>query len=215
MSGRGLREQKKEKTKLAIQDAALRLFDQYEYRDVSIEQITQAAGVSRATFFRYFTNKADVVLFDVTDRLLTDALSRLPADDNPVRAFRKAIQTVDDGQAVPQRDADRQREYLMRTVAELRAKVPHHILAALPLLTAAFAKRHGRPTDDLEVRTVAGAIIGVTVATWTAVTDDLSEGFAERYVAHIDRALHKLENGVTLTGPHDTTERRQPQEGDF
>ena len=194
----GLREQKKARTKMAIQEAALRLFAEQGYQATTLEQVTKAAGVSRATFFRYFTSKADVVLYDVTDLLLADALGTLPSDQHPVRALRQAARAVHDGETIQHRDADRQREYLMRTVPELRAKVPEHILATLPLLAAAIARRHGRAAEDLEVRTVAGAIIGVAVATWIAASDDLSEGFAERYLALIDRALQKLEDGLPL-----------------
>lgn len=194
----GLRERKKARTKVAIQEAALRLFAERGYQATTVEQITEAAGVSRATFFRYFTGKADVVLYDVTDLLLVDALGNAPGDEHPVHALRTAIRSVAEQESVQHRTADRQREHLMRTVPELRAKVPEHLLAAIPLLAAAIARRHGRAADDLDARTVAGAIIGVAVATWTAVVDDLSEDFPAHYLALVDRALGKLEDGLSL-----------------
>ncbi|QWF83777.1 TetR/AcrR family transcriptional regulator [Amycolatopsis sp. CA-230715] len=201
MTGRapaGLRDRKKAKTKVAIQEATLRLFAERGYEATTVEQVTQAAGVSRATYFRYFASKADVVLYDVTDMLLVDALRALPCGQHPVRALREAAQVAQEQQTAQRRDSDQQREYLMRTVPELRAKVPEHILAALPLLAAVIAERHGRDLEDLAVRTTAGAIIGVAVATWTVVADDLSEGFAERHLALVDTALQQLEDGLPL-----------------
>ena len=191
----GLREEKKVKTKEAIQEAALRLFAARGYESTTVEQITGEAGVSRATFFRYFASKSDVVLYDVTDLPLMDVLRAVPGDRHPVRALREAIQAE---QPARHPDTEEQREYLMRTVPELRAKVPGYILAALPPLAAAIAERYGRRAEDLAVRTAAGAIIGVAVAVWTTVSDDVSEGFVQRYLEMIGTALQQLENGLPL-----------------
>jgi AcrR family transcriptional regulator len=57
----GLRERKKRDTERAIRAAALRLFLERGYADVSIDQIAEAAYVSRTTFFNYFATKEAVV----------------------------------------------------------------------------------------------------------------------------------------------------------
>lgn len=58
-----LRERKKLATWRAIRRAALELFEQHGYEVVSVEQIAEAANVSRATFFNYFATK-EAALFD-------------------------------------------------------------------------------------------------------------------------------------------------------
>ena len=58
----GLRERKKRAAQRAIRAAALRLFIEHGYGAVSIEQIAEAADVSRTTFFNYFPSKEAVVL---------------------------------------------------------------------------------------------------------------------------------------------------------
>lgn len=48
----------------AVVAAALELFQKQGYDQTSVEQIAQAAGVSRSTFFRQFGGKEDVVFAD-------------------------------------------------------------------------------------------------------------------------------------------------------
>jgi AcrR family transcriptional regulator len=59
----GLREKKKLETWRGIRTAALRLFGERGYEATTIEEIVEAAHVSRATFFNYFANK-EALVFD-------------------------------------------------------------------------------------------------------------------------------------------------------
>lgn len=57
------RADKKLETWRGIRAAALELFERQGYTATSVTQIAQAAGVSRGTFFNYFTGK-EAVVFD-------------------------------------------------------------------------------------------------------------------------------------------------------
>ena len=57
----GLRSRKKEKTRRAIEDAALELFAEQGYEATTVNQIAERAEVSTATFFRYFGTKQEVI----------------------------------------------------------------------------------------------------------------------------------------------------------
>jgi AcrR family transcriptional regulator len=59
----GLREKKKLETWRGIRTAALTLFGERGYEATTIEEIAEAANVSRATFFNYFPNK-EALVFD-------------------------------------------------------------------------------------------------------------------------------------------------------
>ncbi|MER6694588.1 TetR/AcrR family transcriptional regulator [Streptomyces minutiscleroticus] len=61
-TGMGLRERKKLATWQAIRDAALRLIDRRDFDAVSLDEIAEAAGVSRTTLFNYFASKEAIVL---------------------------------------------------------------------------------------------------------------------------------------------------------
>jgi len=58
----GLRERKRQETFERIAEASLRLFVEQGYEHTTLEQIAEAAGISRRTFFYYFKAKDDVLV---------------------------------------------------------------------------------------------------------------------------------------------------------
>jgi AcrR family transcriptional regulator len=60
----GLRERKKLATRIAIRDAAMALFAERGFAGTTMDQIADAADVSRATVFTYFPTKEDIVFGD-------------------------------------------------------------------------------------------------------------------------------------------------------
>ncbi|GHO79215.1 hypothetical protein KSD_69860 [Ktedonobacter sp. SOSP1-85] len=183
------REQKKNKTKAAIQREALQLFREQGYSATTAEQIAEAAEVSRATFFRYFPTKADIVLYDVFASKTLARFLAMPAEMKPLRALQHALLKALDETSVEEREQERQREALLRTEPELRKQMPDLFARRLPLVAEALAERLGRPHDDLEALVLAGAVVGIAMALWTVVEQDLSEGFIERHVALLNKAL--------------------------
>lgn len=76
-----------------LQDAAFELFLENGFAGTTVEQITTRAGVSRNTFFNYFTAKGDVFWVELDDSLgtLTDALASASPDARPMEAVLEAI----------------------------------------------------------------------------------------------------------------------------
>lgn len=56
-----IREEKKKKTKKAILDAAITLFNENGYENSSIEAIAKKAGVGKGTVYGYFHTKKDII----------------------------------------------------------------------------------------------------------------------------------------------------------
>ena len=52
-----------------LEEAALELFLEQGYDSTTVDQIAQRAGVSRATFFNYFSSKADVLWCAVDEEI--------------------------------------------------------------------------------------------------------------------------------------------------
>lgn len=65
--GTGLRELKKRRTYAAISDAAIALFLERGFDDVSVAEVAAAAEVSKPTLFRYFPAKEDLALHRFAD----------------------------------------------------------------------------------------------------------------------------------------------------
>lgn len=85
----GLRERKKRRTLTAIHDAAMELFAQHGYGDVTVADIAAAAEVSRATVFAYYPAKEDIVLGEAW--LAVDALSAALEGLDDARAIVGAV----------------------------------------------------------------------------------------------------------------------------
>lgn len=58
----GVREQKKQKTKEAILDAALQLFSKKGYDNTSIDELAREAGIGKGTVYSYFQTKSEIFL---------------------------------------------------------------------------------------------------------------------------------------------------------
>src|SRR6058998_2688919 len=64
----GLREFKKQRTRQAIADAAMRLFVERGFDHVTVAEVAEAAGVSDKTVFNYFPTKEDLFYDEVPAR---------------------------------------------------------------------------------------------------------------------------------------------------
>jgi len=190
----GLRERKKVKTRLAIREHAMALFKDQGYDKTTVEQIAAAAEVSPSTFFRYFPSKEEVVLQDDYDALLIAAFHAQQVGVPPLQALRNAISEVFLSMPEGQQAEEADRIRLMTEVPELRARMLAQVSEMIQMLAEAVAERVGRQSDDFEVRTFAGALVGVALGIAASSGDDPGND----YLRQFDRALALLEAGLPV-----------------
>lgn len=87
----GLRERKKQRTHAAISDAAIGLFLERGFQQVSVAQVAEAAEVSKRTLFAYFPTKEDLVLHRLADHEteLARVVRARGGDATPLAAVRE------------------------------------------------------------------------------------------------------------------------------
>lgn len=190
----GLRERKKEKTRVAIQQHALRLFREQGYDATTVEQIADAAEISPRTFFRYFPTKEDVVLYDFLDPLFIEAFKAQPADLSPIQAFRNAFREVIMSLPPEQLALAKDRGVLIIGIPEVRARMLDEFTRTTRLFDEVVAQRVGRSVDDLAVRIFVGAVMGVVASAILAAAESPEADYAQ----YFDAGLALLEAGLPL-----------------
>ena len=192
----GLRERKKARTRAAIQRHALRLFREAGYSATTMEQIAAAADVSPSTLYRYFPTKEDLILQDDYDPLLAAAFRSQPPELPILEAFRIAVSDAMNQLPLEDRAEALERSRMAFTIPEVRARTLDHMFTTTDMIATLFAERLNRSSGDLEIRVLAGTVIGALMAAqqhWMA--DQNADMFAV-----LDRALQHLIDGPGQLG---------------
>jgi len=66
----GIREYKKQQTRQAIMQAAIKLFSEKGFEKTSIEELARAAGIGKGTIYSYFQTKTDILHAFCEDELV-------------------------------------------------------------------------------------------------------------------------------------------------
>ena len=192
----GLRERKKQATRLALHEAALRLVADRGLDAVSVDDIAAGADVSPRTFFNYFSTKDDAVLGldpEASNRQIELFLAR-PGDETPLEALR----------AVSRHQADEMSEDT--ELWPLRLKVIDAHPALLARLAAAFGRSERALAQAIAERTATrfGAdaypslLAGVNfVVMRTALHRWYATGFTASLPDLVDEAWDAIAAGLT------------------
>jgi len=185
----GLRSRKKAKTRMMIEDAALRLFAEQGYEATTVEQIAAEVEISTTTFFRYFPSKADVILChqDANMPQLRAAIIAYPPGESDLTAVEHAIKQV----WVPNADPLHSQRAGQAVAASVSLRGLYNEMSRnwLEGIAAALAERRGlREPDDAAIITarVALGVFNEAVRAWG------SKGYKAGVGAEVDRAFATL-----------------------
>jgi AcrR family transcriptional regulator len=106
-----------------LAEAALDLYVERGYEQTTVVEIAERAGVTARTFFRYYTDKREVLFVgsEVLRQRMVDALAAAPADATPFEAVAVALDAVAEILGTDQRHSARRQQVLMANT-ELRER---------------------------------------------------------------------------------------------
>ncbi|MEU6738118.1 TetR/AcrR family transcriptional regulator [Streptosporangium sandarakinum] len=108
-----LRERKRQRTRQAIVDAAVELFEERGYEGTTVADIAEAAEIGTRTFFSYFASKEEVLFPESDSRVAAavEAIATRGPEERPADVLLRALRTVN-------RDSDE----MVSRVAALRLR---------------------------------------------------------------------------------------------
>jgi AcrR family transcriptional regulator len=160
----GLRERKKQRTRDAILETALRLFTERGFDAVSVAEIADAVEVSVRTVYNYFPTKEHLVFdrmeaFEVA--LLSAVRDRGPRE-SALEAFRRFVLTSSVRlEAKEASEVVATAAHMITASPALEAHEREVLSRYTHSLAALLAEETGASTDDVEPWIAANALMGV------------------------------------------------------
>jgi TetR/AcrR family transcriptional regulator, regulator of mycofactocin system len=180
-----------------LERIALELFLAQGYEETTVEQISDLAGVSRRTFFRYFDNKAAVIWSEFDTEVAT--LRQLLADADPQQSIGAAIKQAvlaANHYGLADVAALRGRMLTISTVPALGASASVHYDAWATALAEFVGKRLGQPADALIPQTVGFSALGACRAAF----DQWVKRHDSDLISYLDAALSAWKAGFATLG---------------
>lgn len=168
--------------------AAIELFGEIGFEHTTVAAISQRAGLTSRTFFRYFADKREV-LFDGSQRLqqmMVDALAQAPAEAPPLEALSAALVKPGDFFDAARRPYARLRNEVIATNPDLYERE----LIKMATLAAALAtalRTRGVAASDASLLAEAGiAVFRVAFTQWVSPSEQ------REYVEIVTESLARL-----------------------
>ncbi|MET7402079.1 TetR family transcriptional regulator [Dactylosporangium sp. NPDC005572] len=169
-----LRERKRERTRRAVVDAAVELFERDGYEQTTVADIAAAAEIGTRTFFSYFPTKEDVLFPEGDARIAAavHAIATREPDEGPADVLLRALRIVGaDSDDLTSRLAALRLRFIME-VPSVRGRAlqlqADGQLQIATHLAAAFPDR----LDPVTAAALTGAFIGAVTAALQMLVKD-------------------------------------------
>lgn len=157
-----LRDRKRARTRQALIDAAIELFERKGYEETTVAEIAAAADIGTRTFFSYFPSKEELIFPDTDARLRAaiEAIAARGPDDAPAEVLLRALQKVgeDNDDLVGRLAALRLR--LVRTVPAVRGRGLQIQSDAQREIATNLAAAFPEQLDEVSAAALVGAFVG-------------------------------------------------------
>ncbi|WP_034217248.1 TetR family transcriptional regulator [Actinoplanes subtropicus] len=169
-----LRERKRARTRQAVVDAAVDLFERNGYEGTTVADIAAAAEIGTRTFFSYFPSKEEVLFpeADVRVRAALTAIDNRSPSEGPAEVLVRALREVTAESSEITGPTARLRMRLMREVPAIlgrglqiqldgQRQIARHLQAAYP-----------DSLDAVSAAALAGALTGAVTGALLALFED-------------------------------------------
>ncbi len=158
-----------------LRAAAVELFLERGYENVTVSEITERAGLTRRSFSRYFTDKRDVLFAGSEQLPVALAHSVRHADDtlSPCGAVLTALVDVADALA-DQAPLAAQRRAVVRASPELQERGRTKLAAATDAVAEALRERGTAESQATLLAEVGVAIFRTAFERWTDQPDEIA-----------------------------------------
>ena len=156
-----------------LETAALDLFAENGYEETTVAQIADRAGLNRATFFRHFADKREVLFGgeDVLARLFADAIAAAAPAATLGECLRAALAAAEVVMTPQRRAAAARRVLVVAANSELQER---GLLKHARVVNSIAAALRERGTDELTARLGAEVTMlafSVAFARWMKAND--------------------------------------------
>ncbi|GAB2469035.1 TetR/AcrR family transcriptional regulator [Promicromonospora xylanilytica] len=193
-------------------DAALDLYLERGYDDVTVADIAERAGLTRRSYFRYFSDKREV-LFPRAEQLPAVVREAVLATDpaaTPLAAVLDGLHQV--GAQVTElvdREHSVRRRAVIDTSAELQERERTKSAAVAAAIDEALRQRGTDPGTATLVAQVGSVVLGLAFRRW--VQDD-GASFSAGLDAVVDTLRESLADAAGTTARRDPTGPPPPEE---
>jgi AcrR family transcriptional regulator len=170
MDDLGLRERKKLRTRRALVEAALELFNTKGYDQTTVAEIAAAADVATKTFFNYFPGKDDVLFADAQDRIdvMLDTIAERSDDDTVLdvmlRTSERLMDLITTHSPHVTAEMAQTRVRLLMTEPALRARALVVMFSSQRQIADALHKAFPDDLDEISAAAVVGGWMGAAQA---------------------------------------------------
>ncbi|RDI50958.1 TetR family transcriptional regulator [Nocardia mexicana] len=185
-----LRDRKRERTRRALLEAAVELFESRGYEATTVADIAAAAEVGTRTFFNYFESKEELLFPEPDERVRSavHAIATRRSDERPVEVLLRALRAAGDnpGDHLGDDLAARisvLRAQVSRTVPAVSGRAAHAQLAAQQEIARQLRGAFPEELDEVGAAALVGAVVG-------AVSGALTVLFSGRHALEDGERLH-------------------------
>ncbi|HEY0237918.1 MAG TPA: helix-turn-helix domain-containing protein [Friedmanniella sp.] len=178
--------------------AAVDLFNEQGYDATTVAQIAERAGLTRSTFFRYFSDKRELLVAgqEALSTLLADGISGAPVDASPLAAVAAGLERASSVMGPVNRELGPRIKAAVAASAELQERDALKSVGMAAAMTAALVAR-GVPDATAHLAGELGLLAFKRgFAAWSEADRDDAESLAQ----HAQAALLDLRAATASLG---------------